>query len=186
MSNILEGMTEADALGCIVDSVEGGGIAIFVYRGKYYVTPSQLGLNEDMIVSPVSGRIRLEQAIRAYYSAKAASKWIMPEFSCSHEMGSSMPSEDFYLEVGNGTRMLHAAEITRTNARRWLEEFARLNPPKDNNGILYAIHPYYCGRRMYEVVRASYNEGEIRFTEAAAKHIIDNKPELLRAMEGRA
>jgi hypothetical protein len=180
MSSILDGMTLDEALGCLMPSIKNngqpGGTIYFVHDSKVYVCPDCIGIMTKTGHCEGPCRACWESAITAHYAAQEAKKWHEPLEHWRSWIDGEGNQEHFYCRE-NG----RAAEIARTNARRWLEEFARLNGGAGE----YVIRKF--GSAWVVIGKDSADLGEITFaTREAAQYIIDNHAELLRLLIGGA
>lgn len=119
MNNILEGLTRELALSCIARYQDGSG-AVFVYDGKIYSRPKDIGLTDGAFCPWADTWSHL---INKHYDAQEAGKWAKPEAwdSVDVDVSGGKTQEYFY------GKWPYDAEVARTNARREIEAFIAAN-----------------------------------------------------------
>ena len=166
--SILDGMTLDEAKDCIGKQIrKNGEISVLIVGKRVFICPDQAGLKArcGMTFSEqleTGGHKTCEEcwtaALTAHY-AQPETRWMEPQLDSLH----------FY-------------DRARTNAERYLREFARLN---GGEGDYYIRFDKKAGKHTVAYDADGHGEGTITFSIFdAAKHIIDHKPELLKAIQG--
>lgn len=172
MSEILEGMTREQALGCLVN-VYGTEECAFVYNGVAYFSMSDVGLTR-CCTSPE--RHDWGKSINAHYDDLEKPKWVEPRLEHKDLTGLITSDEIFHV----GFIGCLSEEVNRTNARRKVEAFIAAN---GGAGEWLIMHLPEKG--FYTEITSYLRIGQITCaTRELAEEVIRRFPEQLKLIGG--
>jgi hypothetical protein len=116
------------------------------------------------------------RGISAYYAERDKPRWKEPDWKAGFGLG-EIGREFFYSDAGSAE---NAAEIARTNARRFLEAWRDLNGGPGEWGIWKSPHGWEPLRGGFDKIPECITYA----TKETAQYIIDNHSEPLRLLNG--
>jgi hypothetical protein len=178
MSEILSKMTREQALGCIITSYRHPENAAFVFDGKLYSVPSDIGLWSNV----ANARDQWEAEINHHYDDLEKPKWVEPKPIYLQTVTSPKPDrvENFYC--------FHVAdldaEIARTNARRRIEAFVAANGG-GGHWVVFWSYTDSCFKPFHRMIGMGLDIGTIGFvSRELAEAVIERYPAELRLLAG--
>jgi len=180
MSILDEIKTLEEALMCVTNQI--GKIKldspVFVHNNEAYFYPSDIGLGIDRFATNCEWAKLLDD-----YYAPPEARWVEPvpwDAMGIDECKDGIEGAELFYTYGP-----YDAEIARTNVERYLHEFVRLNGGNGDWAIYWEGGEEDGFGHFYTTDMHFQGIGVISFaTEAAAQHIIDAKPELLKTIMG--